>query len=224
MRKLIIASKNREQVRPWLEVLSPLYSVSFTDTIETIFIEENEFEKDSLLVLDARLIHDKSQLLLICQHIEKVIILGENYTSGQQIQFVYGGACGYSDRLIDQKLITRTIEGVLRDEIWLKREFIPQMLKGMVAKQSFSDNQHRQNNKVYQTISILTEREIEVAEHVYSGQDNVSIAEQLNISNRTVKAHLSAIFRKLNVTDRFKLVVFLKDLQVGHLASAEHLF
>jgi DNA-binding NarL/FixJ family response regulator len=50
----------------------------------------------------------------------------------------------------------------------------------------------------------------------------MTIAEQLHISNRTVKAHLSAVFRKLNVPDRFKLVVFLKDLQVGHLASADN--
>jgi len=159
---------------------------------------------------------------LLCQHIKKVLIVGENFTPSQQIQFIYEGACGYSDNSIDKQLITRTIEGVLNNEIWLKRQLIPQMLKGIVAKQSFLEHKEQLENKTFKTISILTQREIEVAEHVYNGEENISIAEKLKISNRTVKAHLSAIFRKLNVQSRFQLVIFLKNIQIGNLARADN--
>ena len=215
MNKIIIASTQRDQMRSWLEVLSPQYSVTFIDNVEMIFTEQQYYDENLLLILDAKLVNETNQLPLICRHIKKVILVGENFTPSQQIQSIYDGASGYSEKLVDRKLITRTIEGVLNDEIWLKREYIPQMLRGVVAKQSFSAKQEQSENEVFKTISVLTEREIEVAEHVYSGKDNLSIAEQLNISTRTVKAHMSAIFRKLNVADRFKLVVFLKDLQIG---------
>ena len=222
MNNLIIASINREQVRPWLEVLSPQYSLTFIDKIELLFSIDKQYDKDTLLVLDAQLINEENQIPLICQHIKKVIIVGDKLPPSQQIQFIYEGACGYSDTLIDKQLIARTIESVLKNEIWLKRELIPLMLKGIVAKQHFIEHEKLLENKSFQSISILTQREIEVAEHVYNGEENISIAEKLNISNRTVKAHLSAIFRKLNVQGRFQLVILLKDLQIGNLANANN--
>lgn len=199
----------------WLEMLAPQYPVTFIDNIELIFSEDCALDKNSLLIIDAKLINESYQLPLLCKYLEKVIVVGEDFTPSQQIQFIYEGACGYSTKFIDKKLVRRTIEVVLNDEIWLKREYIHQMLKGVVEKQSLSENKEQLENKIYKSISILTQREIEVVEQVYCGKDNLSIAEQLHISIRTVKAHLTAIFRKLNVSDRFKLVVFLKDLQLG---------
>lgn len=56
----------------------------------------------------------------------------------------------------------------------------------------------------------LTKRELDVAEMISQGKGNRSIAESLNISERTVKAHLTSIFRKLSVHDRLHLVLLLK--------------
>jgi len=221
---LIIASTKRGQMRPWLEVLSSQYPVIFTDKIEMILSGEKQYDNSALLVLDARLINETYQLPLLCRYINKVIIVGEKITPSQQIQFIYEGASGYSDKAIDKQLITRTIEAVLNDEIWLKRQYVPQMLKSVVTKQNFTAKKEQLDNNLFANISILTDREIEVIEHVYNGKDNTTIAEQLHITNRTVKAHLSAIFRKLNVPDRFKLVVFLKNLQLGQLAGIDGLF
>jgi len=206
----------------WMDVLAPHYPLVFSDNIEMIFSAGKRSDNCGLLVLDANLISESYQLSLLCQYVNKVIIVGENFTPRQQIQFIYEGASGYSDKLIDKHMILRTIESVLKNEIWIRRQFMPQMLKGIVAKQSFSANTEQSDKEVFKSISVLTEREIEVAEHVYNGKDNLSIAEQLNISNRTVKAHMSAIFRKLNVQDRFQLVVFLKDLQVANMVNQEN--
>jgi len=51
----------------------------------------------------------------------------------------------------------------------------------------------------------LSEREQEVAQRVAQGASNKEIAAQLDISERTVKAHLGAIFEKLGVRDRLQL-------------------
>jgi len=221
---LIIASTNRGQMRLWLEVLSPQYPLTFSNNLEKIFSEgeENLHDENILLIVDAKLINEAYQLPLLCKYFNKVIIVGEKFTPSQQIEFIYEGACGYSDKLIDKQLILRTVESVLNNEIWLKRQYIPQMLKEIVAKQSFAEKEEQPDNEINKTISILTQREREVVGHVYNGEENIVIAEQLNISDRTVKAHLSAIFRKLNVSGRFQLVVFLKDLQVSHRVNVEN--
>ena len=57
----------------------------------------------------------------------------------------------------------------------------------------------------------LSLREIEVVEHVARGASNKVVARELDISDRTVKAHLTAIFEKLNVPDRLKLVLLVND-------------
>ncbi len=224
MDNLIIASENKDQMRLWLEVLAPQYKVTFTDNIDMLISTEQLHDDKFLLIIDANLINKTYQIPLLCKYANKVIVVGENLTPSQQIQFIYEGALGYSDRLIDKPLIMRTIKSVLNNEIWLKRQLVPQILKGIVAKQSFFENHEPFDNEICKTISILTQREIEIVEHVYNGEDNISIAEQLNITNRTVKAHMSSIFRKLKIEDRFKLVVFIKNLQFGQLASADNLF
>ena len=53
----------------------------------------------------------------------------------------------------------------------------------------------------------LSEREQEVARRVAQGASNKEIAAQLDISERTVKAHLGAIFEKLGVRDRLQLLL-----------------
>ena len=54
----------------------------------------------------------------------------------------------------------------------------------------------------------LSRRELEVLEHVVRGENNKEIAEKLFISEKTVKNHLTNIFRKINVKDRTQAVLY----------------
>jgi DNA-binding NarL/FixJ family response regulator len=58
----------------------------------------------------------------------------------------------------------------------------------------------------------LSEREVEVANLIRKGENNKGIAQVMNISERTVKAHLSSIFRKFEVDDRLRLAIRLKEI------------
>ncbi|MES2934169.1 MAG: response regulator transcription factor [Pseudomonadota bacterium] len=59
-------------------------------------------------------------------------------------------------------------------------------------------------------IASLTEREREVARTVAAGASNKEIARQLGITERTVKAHVGAIFEKLKVRDRLQLALTVR--------------
>ena len=58
----------------------------------------------------------------------------------------------------------------------------------------------------------LTSRELMVAEQVAHGASNREISEALEITERTVKAHLSAIFEKLGVRDRVQLALAMNNI------------
>ncbi len=58
----------------------------------------------------------------------------------------------------------------------------------------------------------LTQREYSVAVNVGKGLNNKEIAEALDITERTVKAHLTAIFEKLDLRDRVQLALVVNRL------------
>ena len=56
----------------------------------------------------------------------------------------------------------------------------------------------------------LTQKELDVVYGVLEGLTNDAISHKLDITTRTVKAHMSSIFQKLHVNDRVSLVLLLK--------------
>lgn len=53
----------------------------------------------------------------------------------------------------------------------------------------------------------LTARELEILKHVVMGKSNTKIADELNLSSHTVKAHVCSILHKMSVEDRVQAAV-----------------
>ncbi|HLL54548.1 MAG TPA: response regulator transcription factor [Myxococcaceae bacterium] len=70
------------------------------------------------------------------------------------------------------------------------------------------------------TLSRLTPREREILVQVSSGAGNMEIARALGLSERTVKAHVSSIYRKLGVENRTELALAARRLGVRPLPAA----
>ncbi len=66
------------------------------------------------------------------------------------------------------------------------------------------------------TFPELTEREREVLELVASGKNNQAIADELVLSLKTVRNHVSNVFAKLRVADRPQAIVKARDAGLGH--------
>ena len=66
----------------------------------------------------------------------------------------------------------------------------------------------QEKSNVKKRMSELTKREIDVLKMIASGAFNKEIASTLNISERTVKNHISNIFKKIEVSDRTQAAVF----------------
>ena len=69
--------------------------------------------------------------------------------------------------------------------------------------------------EVPHTGAVLTRREVEVLGLIVAGYTNRGIAEDLVISEWTVKSHLTKMYRKLDVTSRTQAIARARELGIG---------
>lgn len=112
--------------------------------------------------------------------------------------------CCRSD--IDPQMLKRAVLTVQLGELWIRRSLVPQLLDGIGAA---CDDVANVPRAMVGRLAQLTRREREIAALLAGGGSNKQIARLLAISERTVKAHLSAMFRKVGVSDRLKLALLL---------------
>jgi DNA-binding NarL/FixJ family response regulator len=98
---------------------------------------------------------------------------------------------------------------VQRGEIWIARGVVPLLLKRMTSLAR--DRPDTSGSGPDNPFESLANREREVAELVSIGASNKEIAMGLSITEATVKAHLTSVFRKLKVSDRLRLALFVTE-------------
>ena len=113
------------------------------------------------------------------------------------------GAMGLVSKQKAADTVIRAIEKVYAGEVWLDRAMIASILNDRVNS-SVAPNQSAETLR----IAKLTEREREVIRLIGEGIKNRQIAERMSISEATVRHHLTSVFAKLGVTDRFELVIY----------------
>jgi two-component system nitrate/nitrite response regulator NarL len=99
--------------------------------------------------------------------------------------------------------VIRAIEKVYAGEVWLDRAMIASILNDQISTSVAPD----QSVEALR-IAKLTEREREVIQLIGEGIKNRQIAERMYISEATVRHHLTSVFAKLGVADRFELVIY----------------
>ena len=136
----------------------------------------------------------------------RIIVLSESPNDGEGIASFRAGARGYCHRDLDGELLRKAVDSVRGGEIWAERRLIP-----LIVEQFARDPEERPELRVRsdRRLALLTPREREIAWLIGAGASNRDIADRLRVGEGTVKAHLTAIFRKLGFTDRLQLGLFL---------------
>jgi len=107
----------------------------------------------------------------------------------------------------------QAVTSVLKGDIWIQRHLVPRVI-GTLVKMKPEPTQTLDSSKTIESSALLktlSSRESDVAKMIREGESNKIIAKSLSISERTVKAHLTSIFKKLNVPDRLHLALYIKE-------------
>jgi DNA-binding NarL/FixJ family response regulator len=132
----------------------------------------------------------------------KTIVLAEVDDEALAIQALKAGASGFCSRDTATPLIRKAVQLVEAGEIWVGRRVMLRLIEELAALRVPDVHDLPVGDR-------LTSREREVATLVTRGAGNKQIAHQLSISIKTVKAHLTNIFKKLGLATRLQLALAL---------------
>ena len=142
--------------------------------------------------------------LKVLQHLRekkkniRVLILTIHNEVEYLVRAVEIGVDGYVLKDSDSSVLKKAIFCLYRGETFIQPELTPMLKERMEEKNAFSSNFDDD----------LTRREIEVLKLLAEGLFNKEIAYTLDISEKTVKNHVSNIFKKINVSDRTQAAVY----------------
>lgn len=140
----------------------------------------------------------------------KIIILTSHSDENEVMQALAAGASAYTMKDIKTEYLIMVIKSTKEGAIWLDPAIAqmvmsknPALLQGKSPSRANFKSEHAN----------LTEREYEVLKLVVGGRSNNEIAQDLNISEHTAKAHVCNIMQKMVVDDRTQAAV--KALKEG---------
>lgn len=212
---ILVASNNTPLTDRISSILDESFSLAITTNpsgLNALIGQSNPL----LIMLDPSLFSGTLQVT-ITETIQRapltrVIILEDDDNDPvDQLALFKSGVHGFLSHSITSTLMLKAAHAVCDGEIWIPRQLITKLI-GELARDT-SAGTHTLSFAGNSSIEHLTPREKQVAEMVHLGGNNKSIARTLDISERTVKAHLSAIFRKLDIENRLHLALFFNELK-----------
>ena len=127
----------------------------------------------------------------------KVLVLTVHNETEYLMKAVDIGINGYVLKDSESSELKKAIFAIAEGENYIQPSLIPALNNKMIEK-----------NEDELKIDSLTKREVQVLKELAVGKFNRDIAKEMEISERTVKNHISSIFKKLDVTDRTQAAVF----------------
>ncbi|MET0616483.1 MAG: response regulator transcription factor [Luteibacter sp.] len=116
------------------------------------------------------------------------------------------GAAGFVPKSADPEVIAEAVRAVLSEGHWLP----PDLARAIAALPA-----DHGDSALATRLARLTEQQFRVLSLLSEGLLNKQIADRLNVQERTVKAHITAIFEKLEVRNRTQAGVLLRSLDLG---------
>ncbi|KPQ29768.1 MAG: Response regulator containing a CheY-like receiver domain and an HTH DNA-binding domain [Marinobacter excellens HL-55] len=140
-----------------------------------------------------------------------VVIVSAEQDKQVVLQAITYGAIGFITKSSPRAEMTEAIQQILNGNVYLPSDII------RTSKESHSRRHRNDENPISpEMLNSLTRRQLLVLERMAKGESNKQIAYNLNIAETTVKAHVSAILRKLAVHNRVQAILSAGDVDFSH--------
>ncbi len=211
MAVVMIASPDAELRQRWRAALRNHFTIreAWDEGVKRFLADS----KPDLLLLDRDLrgmggVKGLSFLHRLCTS-TRIIFFTGRHDEREAINALKAGARGYCVKEIESSHLRKAVKVIQKDEVWAGRRVICRLLAELTSFTEKGRGDHPARAGV--SLKHLTPREHQISLLVSEGSSNKEIARQLNIAERTVKAHLTSIFSKLQVPDRLRLGILVSN-------------
>jgi two-component system response regulator DegU len=132
----------------------------------------------------------------------KVLVLTVDTEQVHVHKIIKAGALGYLLKDVGPEMLTEAIRTVARGDAYIQ----PCLLSKLLSE--FRELMRDEAPPMPPDCFGLTQRELEIINYIANGRTNKEIAEELFISEKTVKNHVSSILRKMALDDRTQVAIY----------------
>ncbi|SDU43594.1 response regulator transcription factor [Pseudomonas yamanorum] len=216
MYKILIADDHplfREAIHNVISDGFPGSEVMETGDLDSALALSQEHDDLDLILLDLNMpgMHGLNGLINLRNESPTipVVIVSAEQDKQVVLQAITYGAVGFITKSSPRLQMTEAIQQILNGNVYLPPEIIRSQKIG---------GQRRMNDCLGlapELLQALTRKQLLVLERMTKGDSNKQIAYSLDIAETTVKAHVSAILRKLNVHNRVQAILSAGDIDFG---------
>ncbi|MBX9818442.1 MAG: response regulator transcription factor [Burkholderiaceae bacterium] len=189
-----------------LQIKTPLQLHSFAELLSTVRRAGDMVWLD-LSVSDIPPWNDAAWTELIKVKNLRLVAASSNPKDSEAITALDTGCAAYCHAYSDIATLRQVHQVTEAGHVWIGANLMQQLI------QSANRIPPARAERKTDWDTTLTQREKEVAEMAAHGASNQAIADECGISERTVKAHLSAVFEKLGIADRLALALKVHGIQ-----------
>lgn len=182
-----------------------------TDDLDSALEITRENDDLDLILLDLNMpgMHGLNGLISLRNEAPTIPVVIVSAEEDKQVvlQAITYGACGFITKSSPRAQMTDAIQQILNGNVYLPSDII------RTGKESSQRRVRSDENPISpELLNSLTRRQLLVLERMAKGESNKQIAYNLNIAETTVKAHVSAILRKLGVHNRVQAILSAGDV------------
>jgi DNA-binding NarL/FixJ family response regulator len=126
----------------------------------------------------------------------RMVVIGPDSNEQVMMDTIIAGARAYLDMGAGPRLVREALDVVISGSIWAPRKLLSKLIDRLLSGEDASVTSPRPH---------LTAREEQVLQLLLLARSNREIAEELGIEERTVKAHVGKLMRKIGAENRIEL-------------------
>jgi len=201
---ILLSSMDDTVLKRWEDLLTGNYELEKADSLNKLksCCADNTF---GLVLLHRPLVDIKTFTEIRRQNpLVRIFLLSDQPNEEEGLTFLKLGIVGYANTYISAERLSEAVRIISSGAVWLGQKVMQRLILDSYAR---AKEEAVFNSE--QKLSSLTKRELEIANLVAQGNSNLEIAADLDITERTVKAHLSSIYEKTKTGSRLNLALLV---------------
>ena len=202
---ILLSSANSTVVTRWAGLLSGHFETENVQSIGELKTLCANRKFDAILL--HRMLIDMPAFsgLINTSPAARFFLLSDRPDEEDALLFLKLGIVGYGNTYISSSLLTEALRVITNGGVWLGQKIIQRLIMD-ISGNAKGDGE---KDTAGPAMAKLTRAERHIAELIARGQSNLEIAANLNITERTVKAHLTSIYAKTKTGNRLNLALLI---------------